>query len=350
LIKVFQENITRYYKPYDHKGPVYLYLGVVPLLTAPWIPFFFGAIIGSIKSWKKLGYNTRWLITSIVLIFVFFTISGSRRNYYILPILPFCMLLIAIYLTKSDIFVKNLMQDLKNQKYTLLVIAILEMIFGPLVTLILIYKYNWELPGLLGWSFLIIGAAALLPLIIARYVSRASIRPSSPKSSPRMHGQDAHATSRLQPIWVQIMTAGILLGGFFAWQYNILDMTRTEQPFALQMKTLAQSFAHERVAFWKMKPDKQLFYMNWDLPVTMLDDEKELQKFLDNDKPGIIITQGRRITETVASMLPENPAYTEENRAWETPHMIYQNKFKAWIINPDNKQIVTEERDANYAE
>ena len=329
LLLVFQENIIRYVRPYDHEGPIYLYLGVVPLLTIPWAPLFIGALIASIKNFKKLNYNTRWLISAIALIFIFFTISGSRRNYYILPILPFCMLLMSIFLADKEIIAKKLVLDLRNQKYTIIIIAVLEMVLAPLVVFYMIYKMGWELPGLLGWSCVIVGTASLLVFFVTQFTS---------------------IKLRVQHIWVQIIAAGIILGGFFAWQYNILDATRTEQPFALQMKEIAKSFPHERVAFWKTNPDKQLFYMDWDLPVTMLEDEQALQKFVENQEPGLIIAQGRYITETVAAMLPLEPAYKEEGRTWDTQQRANQKKLKAWIINPAERQIVSEERDANYAE
>ncbi len=330
LFLVFRENIIRYVQPYDHTGPIYLYLWVVPILTLPWIPVFLGAIIAAIKNYKTLNYNTRWLLCAIALIFIFFTISGSRRNYYILPILPFCMILISIFVIDSEIISKKLVLDLRNQKYFLVIIAISEIVVGPLAVLILIHKMHWEISGLLGWSCLVMGIAALLPLVVIRYIPKLS----------QVH---------IQPIWMQIIMAGILLGGCFAWQYNILDMTRTEQPFALQMKTLAQSFSHERVAFWKMNPDKQLFYMNWDLPVTMLKDEDDLQKFVDEDSPGLIIAQGKFLTADVAAMLPQEPVYTEVNNTWDNPQSKI-NKLRAWIVNPDNTQIVTKEKDVNNAQ
>ena len=67
-------------------------------------------------------------------------------------------------------------------------------------------------------------------------------------------------------------------------------------------------------------------------------------------EPGLIIAQGRYITETVAAMLPLEPAYKEEGRTWDTQQRANQKKLKAWIINPAERQIVSEERDANYAE
>jgi 4-amino-4-deoxy-L-arabinose transferase-like glycosyltransferase len=101
LALVSQENIQRYFRPFDHKEPIYIYTIMLPLFIMPWLPIFIGALITSATSWKKLDKNTRWLMHAILIIFAFFTLSGSRRGYYILPILPFCMLLAAVFLTET---------------------------------------------------------------------------------------------------------------------------------------------------------------------------------------------------------------------------------------------------------
>ncbi|MBE7446956.1 MAG: hypothetical protein HS132_17750 [Planctomycetia bacterium] len=65
---------------------------------------FIAALITGVKYFARLDKNTHWLIKVIALIFVFFTLSGSRRSYYILPIIPFCALLTAVILTRMKEF------------------------------------------------------------------------------------------------------------------------------------------------------------------------------------------------------------------------------------------------------
>jgi hypothetical protein len=153
---------------------------------------------------------------------------------------------------------------------------------------------------------------------------------------------------QLQTIWALLFMAGVLQGGFFAWQYSILESCRTERPFALKMKAAVESLPHERVAFWHQCEDKVLFYMEWDPPITLLTDENALRVFLDSDQPGIIISQGRYITETAASMLPSQPTYAETGYTWESPGKR-QKKLKAWLINADISQMVMESKEANRA-
>jgi 4-amino-4-deoxy-L-arabinose transferase-like glycosyltransferase len=317
LSLVLQENILRYVRPFDHKGPIYLYLVAVPLLTLPWVPILIGALVASISSWKKLDGDTRWLIQAIAIIFAFFTLSGSRRSYYILPILPFCTLLMAVFLVELGQEVVGTHRDrsLRIQKHALIITAVLELVLGPAAVWFLVSKRGWELPSLLGWSFLFVALAALLAGAVAY------------KLSNRLpHG------GRLQTIWALILIAGVLQGGFFAWQYNILDFCRTERPFALRLKGAVGSLSHERVAFVHRCEDKLLFYMKWDPRATLLADENALRAFLESDEPGIVISQDRYITETAASMLPSQPAYAEVRYTWESPD-VCQKKLKAWLIN-----------------
>ena len=96
LSLVFRENVVRYFRPFDHKGPIYLYFYIIPAWLFPWSPLFVSAIAGAIKIRKDLDSRSKWLLRAGILIFIFFTLSGSRRSYYILPILPFCALLTSV--------------------------------------------------------------------------------------------------------------------------------------------------------------------------------------------------------------------------------------------------------------
>lgn len=97
---VFKENLTRFFAPFDHKGAVYTYLLYLPIYTLPWTPLFLIALVQDVRQWKDLPTNTKWLMWTIALLFAFFTASGSRRSYYILPLVPFAQLLAAVWAGK----------------------------------------------------------------------------------------------------------------------------------------------------------------------------------------------------------------------------------------------------------
>jgi len=92
---VWRENVLRFFGLYDHKDPFYTYFVKIFYLAAPWslvLPF---AIIHCLKGVSRRISQIPEALILFGAIFVFFTLSGSRRPYYLLPILPFVAILVA---------------------------------------------------------------------------------------------------------------------------------------------------------------------------------------------------------------------------------------------------------------
>ena len=100
LSYMWWENVKRIYDPYDHHDnafPYYFY--ILPAMFAPWSLWFPGAIGWAAKHfWQNRGL--RFALTAFVVIFTAFTASASRRSYYILPIFPWCAILVAGYIVE----------------------------------------------------------------------------------------------------------------------------------------------------------------------------------------------------------------------------------------------------------
>jgi 4-amino-4-deoxy-L-arabinose transferase-like glycosyltransferase len=108
LMQVFRENVLRFVAPFDHKGPLYTYLVYLPIYLIPWTLFFIPALLTLAKRWNDLNAKQRQLYWTLLAIFVFFTLSGSRRNYYTLPMVPFAILITADWiLAQGGIFTKR---------------------------------------------------------------------------------------------------------------------------------------------------------------------------------------------------------------------------------------------------
>lgn len=103
LYLVYRENILRYFQPFDHKGPIYTYFIFLPIYLLPWAVFFVPALISLKKRWHTLSFNSKWLVWAVFILFLFFSLSGSRRNYYVLPIVPFAILMTADWLVLQTI-------------------------------------------------------------------------------------------------------------------------------------------------------------------------------------------------------------------------------------------------------
>lgn len=98
---------------YRHHQPFWFFFAVLPLMTIPWLPFFFAALWNFAK--KNFKYRTAkepqnkkelrignnelklfalaWLLVPLV----FFSLSGSKLPGYILPALPAALILTADY-------------------------------------------------------------------------------------------------------------------------------------------------------------------------------------------------------------------------------------------------------------
>lgn len=96
--EVIRENVQRFFTPFDHENPFYTYFIYLPFYILPWTIFFIPAIFFKCKNWCGLQQTESWLLKTIFLVFLFFTLSGSRRGYYILPLVPFLILFTAKWL------------------------------------------------------------------------------------------------------------------------------------------------------------------------------------------------------------------------------------------------------------
>lgn len=104
IVLVFRENLVRVFNPWDHKDdPFYIYFAYLPVLLIPWTPFFVFAVVDYVRGLvrrKQGSRDTLWLFASIAFIFVLFSASRSRRSYYILPIVPWCVLFTAAWFSE----------------------------------------------------------------------------------------------------------------------------------------------------------------------------------------------------------------------------------------------------------
>ncbi|NIF19640.1 glycosyltransferase family 39 protein [Pantoea sp. Cy-639] len=97
---VLRENVVRFFQPFDNLGPIYTYLIYLPVYTLPWAPCWILALWVALRHWRQVEPDTRWLIQGLGLLMLFFTASGSRRSYYVLPLVPFAQLLGAWWVTR----------------------------------------------------------------------------------------------------------------------------------------------------------------------------------------------------------------------------------------------------------
>src|SRR5215510_7825273 len=106
---VWRENVVRFFRPFDHRGPIYLYVYVIFALMAPWAMLLPAALVEAHQRrhvHAEPARSDRFVLVFFWATFIFFTLSGSRRSYYILPILPAGAVLVARLLCGPELLSK----------------------------------------------------------------------------------------------------------------------------------------------------------------------------------------------------------------------------------------------------
>lgn len=99
---VFRETLVRYFAPFDHKGAVYIYFYYLPIYLLPWSLCLPWLVRDRWVHRRELSKDSRWAMWAVVLGFLFLMGCGSRRSYYILPVLPFAALVVADWLVANE--------------------------------------------------------------------------------------------------------------------------------------------------------------------------------------------------------------------------------------------------------
>jgi 4-amino-4-deoxy-L-arabinose transferase-like glycosyltransferase len=252
LSMVYRENVQRYFEPFDHRGPIYLYTYVIFALMAPWCVLLPAALInlhgaGSRKAAVPgRAHSDRFTMTFLWATFVFFTLSGSRRSYYLLPILPAAAIMVARLLDRPFEELTGIVRTLIKIGFGVIVVAV------ALATLAFVPPARF-LPA--PWSQLppapsvAIFAVCWLGSIAAIVYALWSFRPA------RM----AVAIGA---------TAWLLLFYIFVFAMPAGDAFRSEKPFAAEVRTL---IGHDPLGLALFRNQGPVFYLGLPQPVPQYD-------------------------------------------------------------------------------
>lgn len=312
LWQVLHENIVRYVAPFDHTGPIHTYLIAIPRMLFPWSILFVFALVAGIRNrWRSSAHAT-WLLATFTAIFVFFTLSGSRRYYYILPILPYCALMMAAYLHSV------------RARAALGITAGL-LVLASVIQLSLLFLFNYldqrlggNLPPAIQYGSVAIGALTLLAMGAAYFLQR--------------NAKDQQADIN-DALWT-ICSAGalVLLGGYFFQHQQTLNSVRTEEDFARQLAPIVRDNAELQIAMYYDKPPaKLLFYAAMPPAIKIIGNRDELQQFIDNSSaPKLIIAYLEYDAELPTALTAQTPAVVEKQYSWEKKKN--DEKMRAWLI------------------
>ncbi len=296
LQMVWRENVVRFFHPFDHRGPVYLYVYVIFAIMAPWAMLLPAALVEAHERRREHAEpsrSDRFALVYFWSTFAFYTISGSRRSYYILPILPAGALLVARILA-GDALRSRWAKRLLAIGYGVTAIAA---ILGVVV--------------LLPPSMILRGSMALLPaapdrviFTLAWIVAVASI---------------VYALRNYRPERVAVsmgVIAYCLMMYIFIFAMPAADAYRGEKPFAIQTVAMLHGDTSHLALY---KTEGQLFYLNPPAPLPEFDHLRDLKSAIAADDIRWMIVRRRDVP---ALGVPMTEFLHEASFPWETPEQV----------------------------
>jgi 4-amino-4-deoxy-L-arabinose transferase-like glycosyltransferase len=274
LWMVYRENVVRFFHPFDHRGPIYLYVYVIFALMAPWAMLLPAALAEAHRDRHVDSGNARADRFALVFFwatFVFFTLSGSRRSYYILPILPAGAILIARMLTKESLN-SLLARRLLAVGYGLIAIA-------AVAGIVMLVPAHLLLPG--KWATLP-PAPARLAFAVLWVISVGGV---------------VNALRDYRPIRIGLsvgIIAYLAMAYIYIFAMPAADAYRGEKPFALQTLRLLDGDTSKLVLYRTLGP---LFYLNPPTPIPLLTKLPDLQNAISNDGVRWMIVRRRDLPE-----------------------------------------------------
>jgi len=301
---VIRENVVRFIQPFDHRDPVYSYLYHVPRLILPWVFVFIAALFVALRNYRSAIWQDRWLLEAILLVFVFFTLSGSRRWYYILPIVPFCSLLMATYLLHGPL--GSLRSAALAATQLLLALLGLGLVASPLL---LVWQDMAVTPAM--WFM----SAGLLLLVPLTWVMRTRIAVFSGNS---------HAGGQVTGL---VSVTLLLMWAVFTVVMPYTDSFRHDKSFALALKE--QLGEQERVAFYRHERPDVVFYLEQEYIVRPL---QALSPTALDGTTALIVEQQyiKDIRARYPGLLPAEPMLRQPGYEWQKKRRRFN--LSAWRL------------------
>lgn len=341
LYLVFRENIQRFFDPFDHKDePFFIYFRHVSQLFLPWTPFLVLAVIKAVMDWKKSGDSERWLLLATAAIFVVFSASGSRRIYYILPIIPFCAIITGLFITSSanSVFGKLKILLLRIMDYAFPVASIL-LIISPTAWFITLKFLPFEMPRFMV-IFTYIAAPVTGLIFTAAYFRMRKLE---------HEGRLWNFANGLPLFTRTVILTTLTMIVVFSIVLPVVDnVFRTEKPFLVEVGAKLKNeykLKPENIAFYQKTYINATYYLGFNSHLAVFEDNPEtdvkespeamlrdaLAKAAEKNAPLAVIGEKRYFAEIKDEKLRDsiigNPTLAEKENQWEN-----KKNFKKKLI------------------
>ncbi len=300
LAMVYRENVVRFFQPFDHRGPIYLYVYVIFGLMAPWSVLLPAALVETHSARRAAlepARAERFTLVYFWATFVFFTLSGSRRSYYILPILPAAATLVARTLAYPGELRSMIARRLLVAGYGVIAFAVIAGIVLMVPAWAILPSPYDALPDLpQKFAFIVFWIISVIAVVYA-------IRKFSPYRVAISMGAIAYLA--MTYIYIFAMPAA--------------EAYRGEKPFGHAVLGKLGGLTDHLVLF---KTEGPLFYLNPPKPLPEFDDKQDLQDAIANGDAKWMIVRRRDMPKLDT---PTSIELSEASYPWESDYN-YRNK------------------------
>jgi 4-amino-4-deoxy-L-arabinose transferase-like glycosyltransferase len=277
---VWRENVRRFFDAHNHRGAVYLYAYVIFGLFAPWSAFLPAALLR-----RPLDRGDRFARAFFWAVFVFFTLSSSRRSYYLLPVIPASALLVSRLLLASADELTPCVRRLRTASYVVLAVTAVTAGLAAVVPIAELPRLPDPWVYLAGWVVAVAGVV----LAAARF-------------SPNRMALSAAAI------------AGWGIGYYYLAALPGLEDYRTSRPFLEQVRERVGS---DEVMLYRTR--EAVWYLDPGVPLPEAESAEELAEKLESGDVlwGLLKEQDLSgVAERV------RPLLRERNHPWEPADVV----------------------------
>jgi len=302
LRMVYRENILRFFNSASHRGPIYLYAYTLFELLAPWSLLLPAAVVLAHRNKAD-----RFALVYFWSVFIFFTLSSSRRSYYLLPILPAGALLVARLLAVGPAFWTKAVRLLVQVGCGLLAVGLFLSAIAlvpPLELLPAPWKHLPPMPCLEVFAGIWVVSMVVLVLIL----TRTGLRPGP-----------------LALAWGLIATLGMAY--LFLFALPDAEKYRTQKGFAEKIRRELQGQTH-RLGLYDT--NEIVFYLDPGDPLPEFQKPEQLQQGIRELGLRYILLR-RRHQEVLAGSA--RPLRSEPGYPWEGPGQE-ENKLVLMFVDP----------------
>jgi len=312
LYLVFKENVLRFFDPFDHKQPVYYYFYEIFAIFAPWALFLPGALIHHLRKptclcngrQGPMDGSTGFVILYFCSLFLFFTLSGSRRSYYLLPLFPAASLLLGR--SWSDLM-REPLRGWRSWVQVLIPAGLMTLIMGSAAILVflqpsLLKPYEALNLSRHAWAAAITALGLILSILLYA-------------GSKVRHSFDSELRT------VKLFAAVLLTVVFCMDLYLFFVVLPAAESFrglrGLCSSVNRMHIPQDRLAVLHQGREGNLFFYLDQIPVRRIDDPEEAGRFLQDSENYLLIEEKHRKEISGISpdqiLLQENPSPFKQN-------------------------------------